>query len=548
MIDLHSHSNCSDGSLSPRQLVELALREGLDAIALTDHDTALGVPEALKAAAGTGLEVIPGIELSTDYHGTDVHVVGLYLNIHAEGFGKVLSDLADSRIERNRKMCRNLAAAGLDISWEKLTEKYPGAVITRANFATYLVEKGYVADVHDAFDRYLGEHTPYFVERVKPSPEQAVKTILQLGGIPVLAHPFQYKLGQEGLEKLVDTMQAAGLAAIEAYYSTHTKEQTEEILALAKKKCLLLSGGSDFHGEAKKHIRLGKGQGDLSVPDEILLALKHRHFGTSPETKIFFCDFDGTLGNSEKNISQQTREALDRFVSRGNIFVLSSGRATWDVIQLAKRLKLDYPDLYLSGYNGSEVYSCKQQASFFRDTLPLHAVKRVFEIAESVGLYCQTYDRDRIVVRSRTKETDYYTKGVKMPVEERQDPAALSEEPCKCLIIELDHTEKLQPCADQINREFAGIIHCMLSNDNYLEVIPVIASKGRTVRYLCRLLGIDLKNSIAAGDAPNDIPMLEAAGTGIAMINGSDAVKKAADIVTLTDNNNDGLASVLDRL
>lgn len=278
----------------------------------------------------------------------------------------------------------------------------------------------------------------------------------------------------------------------------------------------------------------------------------------SGRKRIFFCDFDGTLANQERNISPRTRAALDAFVSRGNLFVLSSGRAMSDVKNLAKRLDLGYPEMYLSAWNGGEIYSCTSGETFYRETLTFDVVRRVMQMAKENGLYCQTYDQDDIVIPEMGKEATYYTTFVKMPVRidaaVRTDPASvLSGEPCKCLVIHLENQEDhaLEAFSSLVETRFGDTVRTVLSNPWYLEVDPIRATKANALIWLCNYLGIDVADSVAAGDAPNDNPMIEAAGLGIGMCNGlptNPDMASIADIITKTDNNHDGLADILDTL
>jgi len=277
MVDLHVHSNKSDGSCSPAQLVDKALEIGLTAMALTDHDTTDGLAPVLTYAAGKPVEIVPGIELSTEYEGKDVHIVGLFIDERQTDFQAHLRSFVASRDERNRRMCQNLRDAGVDISYEALLAEYPGSVITRAHYGKHLVNNGTCASVADAFEKYLGDHTPYFVPREKVTPQQAVSLILKANGLPVLAHPILYRLSGEQLDLLVRRLKETGLVGIEALYSTYTHREENQIRQLAVKYDLLLSGGSDFHGSAKPGLQLGTGYGNLHIPDEIYFRLKERH-------------------------------------------------------------------------------------------------------------------------------------------------------------------------------------------------------------------------------------------------------------------------------
>ena len=274
--------------------------------------------------------------------------------------------------------------------------------------------------------------------------------------------------------------------------------------------------------------------------------------------RIFFCDFDGTLANQERNISPRTRAALDSFAARGNIFVLSSGRAMPDVKNLAKRLELHYPGMYLSAWNGGEIYSCETGKTFFREYLTFDVVREVMQMAQENRLYCQTYDVDDIVIPEWGREADYYTTFVKMPVRVnetvRTNPAAvLAQEPCKCLVIHLENQEDhaLEAFSKQVDARFGDTVRTILSNPWYLEVDPIRATKANALRFICSYLGIDIADSVAAGDAPNDNSMIEAAGLGIGMCNGlatNPEMADIADIITKADNNHDGLADILDTL
>lgn len=274
MVDLHVHSNKSDGSFTPSELVDYAVEKGLSAFALTDHDTTEGLDEAIAAAEGKEIEVIPGIEFSTEYEGKDIHIVGLYIDYKSKVFSDQIQAFVDSRIERNRKMCANLQSAGIDISYEKLLAAFPGAVITRAHYAKYLLDHGAVNSMPEAFDKYLGDHTRYFVPREKVTPMQAVQLILDAGGIPVLAHPTLYHMSDKRLELLLYRLKEAGLVSMECIYSTYTPSEERQMKKLADKYGLLPSGGSDFHGTTKPKLDLAVGYGNLMVPDEILINLK----------------------------------------------------------------------------------------------------------------------------------------------------------------------------------------------------------------------------------------------------------------------------------
>lgn len=286
MIDLRVHSNCSDGTFSPKELVEYALTHNISAFALTDHDTVAGLDEAIAHAKalsakvcaanpyGALLEVIPGIEFSTEYEGKDIHIVGLFIDYHSDLFKKQIASFVDSRTIRNEKMCALLQQHGINISYAALLAAYPGAVITRAHYAKFLLEHDYVKSMSEAFDRYLGDYAPCFVPREKVTPAQAVSLIRAVGGVPVLAHPTLYHLSHARLEKLITDLKAAGLLAMEGIYATYSAAETRQMQDLAQKYELLISGGSDFHGDNKPGLSFGTGYGKLYLHEEILEKIK----------------------------------------------------------------------------------------------------------------------------------------------------------------------------------------------------------------------------------------------------------------------------------
>lgn len=274
-IDLHVHSTISDGTIPPAKLPELAVGQGLVAFALTDHDAVKGIAEAQAAAAslrqqGREIHVIPGVELSAAYKRSDIHILGLNIDPENSALGHALEEAEQERLLRNRKLADNLAAAGLDISYEAIQEMDPDAIITRGHFAKYLLQKGYVSSMAEAFDKYLHQKGPYYVSRNYLSPEEAIGLILNAKGIPVLAHPLLYHLSEEELQRLILRLKQAGLKGLEAIYSCYSKNEEAFVKRLARQNGLSISGGSDFHGGNKPDISLGTGRGTLRVPFSIL--------------------------------------------------------------------------------------------------------------------------------------------------------------------------------------------------------------------------------------------------------------------------------------
>ena len=281
-IDLHVHSTFSDGSETTEKLVKLAAEAKLAAFALTDHDTTDGYKSLYEAASKHNvgipkeeqLEVLPGVEISAAYKNKDIHILGLLVDPNDSEFNALLKAAEKERISRNIKMIENLKSVGLPISYEEIVAASPDSIITRAHFGKYLVEKGIVPDYPSAFEKYLGDDTPYYVARKFTSPKDAIKGIIKAGGVPVLAHPIIYRLPISELEVLVNTLINYGLRGIETIYSSHSKQDENYVRGLAKRKGLIITGGSDFHGKPKPAINLGIGRGNLRIPYSILENLR----------------------------------------------------------------------------------------------------------------------------------------------------------------------------------------------------------------------------------------------------------------------------------
>lgn len=271
-IDLHVHTTASDGTCAPAEVVRLAAEEGLRALAITDHDTAGGYAEAAEAGRALGLEVVPGIEISTRFTGA-VHILGYYIDPISPELRPVLDWVVQDRDERNRKMAALMAEDGLPVSYEQMHERF-GAVVGRPHFARVLMELGLADSVQDAFDRYVEKGQKYYVGRHFLSIERSIEIIRLSGGVPVLAHPFQYRLDDAQLRRLIEHCLESGLRGMECRYSGYSEEQMAYLLSLAEEYHLLPTGGSDFHGANKPHIRLGRGTGALAVPYEYLEKLK----------------------------------------------------------------------------------------------------------------------------------------------------------------------------------------------------------------------------------------------------------------------------------
>ena len=232
-IDLHVHSTFSDGTLTPSELISRAKQFHLAAMALTDHDTIEGIPEAVQAASEQNLELVPGVELSTFWDEKEIHIVGLFIDYTDKTFQKELESLRDVRRNRNITMCEKFTQLGIPIDYSDMEKEYADAVITRAHFADYLLKKGYIKSRNEAFDRYIGSNGPCYVPRKKMPCAEAIRLIKNAGGVPILAHPVLYHLGKEPMNKLMDYLCDSGIVGLEAIYSTYTAGEEIQMKKLA---------------------------------------------------------------------------------------------------------------------------------------------------------------------------------------------------------------------------------------------------------------------------------------------------------------------------
>lgn len=271
-IDLHTHSNYSDGTCSPAELVKRASDNGLSAFALTDHDSVAGIDDAIKAVneQNVSLKFIPGTELSVGYKSSDIHIVGLFINHHDKSFNEMSKMIIQRRIYRNNEMIKRFNDAGIPITMEELTNSNPDTVVTRAHFARWLIDHNFVSTTNDAFTKYLDTNSKFYVPREYITPKEGIDIIRKSGGIAILAHPLHYKLEAKELESLIGRLKDAGLSGIEVMYSNHIGQDEAYVRKLANKFDLLPSGGSDFHGANKPAIDIGKGRGNLAIPYEYL--------------------------------------------------------------------------------------------------------------------------------------------------------------------------------------------------------------------------------------------------------------------------------------
>jgi 3',5'-nucleoside bisphosphate phosphatase len=276
VIDLHSHSTASDGSDSPRQLVELAKRQGLTALALTDHDTVEGLAEARAAADGAGVRLVQGCELSCEVGAATMHLLVYFL---ADGPGPLqdrLAGLQEARADRNRRIVVVLQGHGLDVTLEEILEEAGGGSVGRPHVAGVLLRKGYVASVQEAFDLWLAKGRPAYLDRERLLPAEAIALAHASGAVAVLAHPTSLGFEPAGLERFVAGLAADGLDGMECEYGRYDADLRAGLRSMAGPLGLAVTGGSDYHGRYKPDIALGTALGDLNVPDDLLDALEAR--------------------------------------------------------------------------------------------------------------------------------------------------------------------------------------------------------------------------------------------------------------------------------
>ncbi len=275
MIDLHTHSNVSDGSDTPTQLVALAATAGLSALALTDHDRQDGIAEARAAARAQGIELVPGVEISCEHRGT-MHVLVYFLEPGDGPLQDELVRLQAARQDRNQRLVARLADIGLPVTLEEVEAESGGRGTGRPHVAAVLVRKGLASSVQDAFDRYLAKGRPGYVDKERLEPLTAIDLALESGALPVLAHPLSLGLNPRQLTSAVEELADAGLAGMEVVYGSYSIEERAPLAVLAARAGLAITGGSDHHGSYKPDLTVGKGRGDLHVPDGALEALKER--------------------------------------------------------------------------------------------------------------------------------------------------------------------------------------------------------------------------------------------------------------------------------
>lgn len=275
-IDLHAHTTASDGSLSPAEIVALGVSSGLTALAVTDHDTLAGLPEASRAAAEAGIELVPGVEIAVEYPFGKLELLGLLIDPDRGGISDRLKVLQSNRTNRNTIMVAKMQALGIDVTVDELVAEAGGPVVGRPHMARVMVRKGIVHNVQEAFDTYLAAGGPAYVPKDKIEVDEGIALIHDAGGVAIMAHPHSTRLADDELLRELLRLKEIGLDGLECYYSIYSPDRMEALLNLSRRTGLLASGGSDFHGLTKPNIRLGHVDGDLPAPTRLLDAMKAR--------------------------------------------------------------------------------------------------------------------------------------------------------------------------------------------------------------------------------------------------------------------------------
>lgn len=274
--DLHTHSHYSDGTFSPAEILAKAEQLGLSSVALTDHNTVAGLPEFLSAAQGSSVEAIPGVEISTAYGETELHIVGLFLP--ADSFDQITALLEEFNRKKetsNLLLIQNLNRAGYILNYEEICRNHSQGTVNRAVIAAAMLEKGYISSINEAFKGLLSKKGGYYIPPERLSAFDAIAFLRSLGAVPVLAHPFLNLKTEPELRRFLEEAIPHGLAALETMYSSYSPETESMARRIAREFGLKESGGSDFHGQTKPHISLGFGKGTLAIPSSFSETLKN---------------------------------------------------------------------------------------------------------------------------------------------------------------------------------------------------------------------------------------------------------------------------------
>jgi predicted metal-dependent phosphoesterase TrpH len=268
LIDLHLHTNKSDGQYSPRELVGLAAKRGVSLMAITDHDTTDGVAEGAEAAREAGIDFITGVEISVEGN-RELHILGYCVDCENPELRRMNAEFVRLRESREERVYKYLAETGVSLTRADVRKHAAGGVVGRPHFARALTEAGYASDLRDAFAKYLSTPEFYAIDRPKPAPKVGIGVIRAAGGVAVLAHPVMLRLTEPELDALLAELARDGLRGLECHYSSHSPEQVALYISLARKHGLVVTGGSDFHGErVKRDVEIGRGvNGPLGFED-----------------------------------------------------------------------------------------------------------------------------------------------------------------------------------------------------------------------------------------------------------------------------------------
>lgn len=274
-IDLHLHTTASDGVMSPSEIVRYAKAKGLQAIAITDHDTIEGLEEGMLEGEKIAFEVIPGIEISATHSPGTMHLLGFFVDIHHPHLNERLKYLQKARSERNPKIIDKLNQLGIDITYEEVLKASGGGQVGRPHFANVLIEKKYVRSFQEAFERFLAKGAPAYVEKFRFTAKESLHFINEAKGVPVLAHPKTLGMnGYSELEKFLIQLIQDGLKGIEVYYPEHSALEIAQYKTFAERYGLLITGGTDYHGIEKNGLEIGVGRGEMKLPYSIVEDLK----------------------------------------------------------------------------------------------------------------------------------------------------------------------------------------------------------------------------------------------------------------------------------
>jgi predicted metal-dependent phosphoesterase TrpH len=285
-IDLHLHTTASDGIKSPSEIVRYAKAKGLQAIAITDHDTIEGLEEGISEGERIGIEVIPGIEISAEHSPGSMHLLGYFFNIHHPLLKERLAHLQEARAERNPKIVEKLNKLGIKVSYEEVAKVSGGGQVGRPHFAQVLLDKGYVRSFQEAFDRFLKKGAPAYAEKFRFKATEALRFIQEAGGVVVLAHPKTLGLyGHSELENLLLRLVEEGLKGLEVYYPEHSALEISQYKALAERCGLVITGGTDYHGLEGNGLDIGVGRGEMRLPYSMAEELKEIRGQSLPHKK-----------------------------------------------------------------------------------------------------------------------------------------------------------------------------------------------------------------------------------------------------------------------